>query len=378
MLFRVEKIRSGIGCCLLFVLLAINTSLVFAESERLRVGFLCSAPPGHPFWGPVVQAMQAVANDLDIELIVKYDETRSTYVTKRLGNHLISKGPKLDYFLTKYWSSVTDSHIQQAKERGTKVFVFNSDILREDYPTVGRRPREMHAHFIGQAVPDDRKAGYELASILVKRAQQIKAGSSDDKINVLALVAPAVSAVRYIRVEGLKTKIDEIPEAILEDVVETNWESGSASQVIADLLQQYPQTDVIWSANEAIAWGAVQAVEKLNKIPGKDIIVGGFDWEDESIKAIADGRMTASMFGHFMEGAWALLLVHDYHYGFDFADDFGVRISTPLAAITTDNYEKYQPLIQDADWEDIDFKKFSKKYNPQLKSYNFNINQFIK
>jgi ABC-type sugar transport system substrate-binding protein len=136
--------------------------------------------------------------------------------------------------------------------------------------------------------------------------------------------------------------------------------------------------DVIWAGNQAAMWGAVQGVEQAGKIPGKDVFIGGFDWGPDSIAAVADGRITASMFGHFMEGVWALLLVHDYHYGFDFADDVGVKISTPMNPVTAKNYERYKAVLNESHWEDVDSKRLSKKYNPALGSYNFNISRLLK
>lgn len=347
-----------------------------AQSEKLRVGFLSAAPPDHPFWGQVVEVMQAAADDLNIELIIKYDPTRSTYATKRLGSQLIESGEKLDYMLTKYQFSVTATHIEQAQKRGTKVFVFNSDVPESDYGIVGRLPRQKYDNWIGHMVPDDTTAGYDLAGILIDHARQA-GGDKNDTIHVLALDGPFESTVGKNRLAGMKNKIQETPDADLEDVVVTNWEAGAANHKIGELLQTYPKTNVLWAPNESITWGALQAVEHSGRSPGKDIQVGGFDWNSESIKAIADGRITASMFGHFLEGAWALILVHDYHYGYDFAESVGVRISTPLSAMTAKNYPQYKNLLQEGNWEKIDFKKLSKKYNPDLKSYNFNINQFL-
>lgn len=358
----------------LLILALIYGTTVYGQSQKLRVGFLSAAAPDHPFWGQVVEVMQAVAEDLDIELIVKYDPTRSTYATKRLGSHLINSGEKLDYMLTKYWVSVTDSHLEQARRRGTKVFIFNSDIPEADQQTVGRLPRQNYDNWIGHMVPDDTTAGYNLTGNLVEAALR---NNVDDPIQVLALNAPFESTVGTNRLEGMKRKIKETPKAVLQDVVVTNWDADSVDKKMAALLKQYPETDVLWAAVSTIMAGALQAVEKSSRVPGKDILIGGFDWDPESLKAIADGRITASMFGHFMEGAWALILVHDYHHGFDFAETTGVRMSTPLNVMNAGNHEQYKALFEDGGWKKIDFRKFSKKYNPQLRSYNFNIRQFI-
>ncbi|MBN1378865.1 MAG: ABC transporter substrate-binding protein [Gammaproteobacteria bacterium] len=365
--------RKWIFILLLFVIA--NTAAVAAESERLRVGFICEAGPDHPFWRAVVDVMQAAADDLNIDLVVQYDPTRSTITTKKLGERLINSEPKLDYLLTKYQLSVTAKHINQSQDRGIKVFVFNSDVPESEYETTGRYPRQKFDNWIGHMVPDDQQAGYDQAAALIERARAKKTG---DKIYVLGLDAPYESTVGTSRQAGLKSKIKEAPDVVLQDIVLINWEAVSAGQRILELLKQYPKTDILWSPDGTITWGAVQGLEQGGKKPGQDILVGGFDWTPESIKAIEDGRISASMFGHFVEGAWALILAHDYHYGFDFADSPGVRISTPLTVLSAENYEKYKRIISENKWAEIDFRQFSKKYNPQLKSYNFNINQFIK
>lgn len=363
---------------LLLVIALTSAADVDTQSQKLRVGFLCEAPADNPFWKSVVQVMQAAANDLNIDLVVEYDPTHSTFTTKKLGTHLINSEPKLDYLLTKYLLSVTATHIQQAQQRGIKVFVFNSDVPESEYETVGRLPRQKYDNWIGHMVPDDELAGYDLAAELIAQTKQAEGINTADGIQILALNAPYESTVGSSRLAGLKEETAEVSDAVLEDVVVVNWEAASASQRVVELLKQYPKTDILWSPNLAITWGAVEGLEHSGRTPGKDILVGGFDWNSESIKAIADGRITASMFGHFLEGAWALILVNDYHYGIDFAKSAGVRISTPLSSLNADNYEQYKGVILENRWEEIDFRRFSKKYNTELKSYNFNINQFLK
>src|SRR5690606_19400727 len=64
-----------------------------AQAAPLRVGFLCPSPAEHPFWKQVIHTMRAAANDLQIELIVKCDEHRTTYTTKKIGTELLNAEP---------------------------------------------------------------------------------------------------------------------------------------------------------------------------------------------------------------------------------------------------------------------------------------------
>src|SRR5690606_13087637 len=122
----------------------------------------------------------------------------------------------------------------------------------------------------------------------------------------------------------------------------------------------------------------IQAVEAMGKKPGKDIFVGGIDWSDEGIKAVADRKMSTSVGGHIFEGAWSLILVHDYHYGIDFVNDPGVRSMTSMHSVSTDNVNDYKKKLRNQDWSRIDFKRFSKKHNPDLDKYDFSLNGLLK
>ena len=360
---------------LVLLISLLGISVVNAEPQRLRVGFLCPKPPEHPFWGQVIRVMQAAANDLDIELIIQCSQ-RGTVATKRLGDKFINSEPKLDYLLTKYWTSVTKYHLPMAKERGIQVFIFNSNVVPEDIEQVGK-PREIYSNWIGHMVPDDEQAGMQLAGMLLDRRNSQQQANQSKNPRLLVLKGKDSAPVSRLRNKGLHRQLENTPGIVPTEVALEYWTDDWAQEETLKALKQQPQINMIWASNQAIAWGAVRGVEKLGKIPGKDIFVGGFDWNAESLPAIEDGRLSVTMFGQFLEGAWSLILLHDYHYGYDFADDAGVQILTPLVPMTAANYKAYQKLLTEEFWESVDFKQYSKKYNPNLKKYNFSIEQFL-
>jgi ABC-type sugar transport system substrate-binding protein len=340
------------------------------HAQRLRVGFLCPEPEDDPFWGLMVHVMQAVAKDLDIELIVNCTRLGSL-ATKRAGNALLQANPPLDYFITGYWGSITRHHLAMANSNAIKTFVINSRVLEEDQAEVGS-PRGRLKNWLGHMVPDDKQAAIDMTKALVDMA-----GKVSGNIEILALIGDGKSPIGSDRIGGLRSQVQASPAIKLRELSRDYWAVEWAAQDTTNVLRQHTGTSIIWGMNQSAAWGGLLGAEKAGRQPGKDIFVGGFDWNPDSIKAIADGRMSASMFGHFMEGAWALLLVHDHYHGFDFAKDKGAVMSTPLTSINAANYDRYAVILQKAFWENVDFRKLSKKYNPELKSYNFNINQFL-
>lgn len=94
------------------------------------------------------------------------------------------------------------------------------------------------------------------------------------------------------------------------------------------------------------------------------------------MKAVADGKLVATIGGHFLEGAWAMVLLCDHYHGIDFASE---RIDwrsemLPLTQETVGNYLKY---FGTGHWRKIDFRRFSKFYNRDLKTYNLSLRALL-
>jgi len=102
------------------------------------------------------------------------------------------------------------------------------------------------------------------------------------------------------------------------------------------------------------------------------------DWTFEGIQAVKKGNLHVSLGGHFMEGGWSLILINDYHHGIDFMEELGTTINLPLMAITQKNASKYLEAFTKDNWKNIDFKSYSKHYNPSLKKYNFTIERIFR
>jgi ABC-type sugar transport system substrate-binding protein len=333
-------------------------------------------PASNAFWEKVILAMRAAAEDLEIELIVKCSE-RGSLATKRAGTDLLNTKPRLDFLLTGYWPLVTRAHIELADELKIKVFIFNSEIIEEEREFFDR-PRQKFKHWIGHMVPDEKKSSMELTRLLVERARVVKNLKNDDKIRVLGQFGTGTSQVGRSRTGGVRAQIGLMPNVQLQEIAMENWYTDWIRKSVVQALKENPDIDIIWNGSQSSALGALQGVEDAGKIPGKDVLVGGYDWNPELLQALSDGRLSLSMTGHFMEGVWALILAHDYHHGLDFAGDTGVRILTPLVAMTPENYEQFKVFFDGKALEKIDFRRFSKKYNPELKSYNFHVEQLLK
>ncbi|MTV49397.1 substrate-binding domain-containing protein [Heliobacillus mobilis] len=71
-----------------------------------------------------------------------------------------------------------------------------------------------------------------------------------------------------------------------------NWKIDEAYDVTAKLFQSHPNIRAIFCANDMMALGAIQYLEKAEK---KDVLVAGYDALDEAKKAIQAGKLTATI-----------------------------------------------------------------------------------
>lgn len=360
---------------LLGVFLALILVPVSAEQPPPKVYFFHPNTENTPFWGKVYDVMVAAADDLGVELhgVISKDNSISV---KRSGIELVESLNPGDYLITGYWAVSTAEFIEIAEQRGVRVFIINADFSEEENKDLGL-PRTSFKRWIGHMYADDEQAGYELADSLITQA--IKAGkvAKDGKVHVVALYGGDKSVVSESRDRGLRSRVGAFSDAALDLVMSAMWDSVSAVPITLQMLNQHPEATVVWAASDSMAIGAIEAIESLGKKPGVDIFVGGIDWSDEGIKAVANGAVSTSVGGHFLEGAWSLILLYDYHYGFDFADDPGVSSMTSMHSMTSDTVQDYKEKLNNPDWNRIDFKQFSKKHNPDLEMYDFSLGTLL-
>ena len=88
----------------------------------------------------------------------------------------------------------------------------------------------------------------------------------------------------------------------------------------------------LWAANDPMALGAITALREAGYKPGVDVVVGGLNWSQGGVERVLKGEMIVTHGGHFLGGAWAMVVLRDYHDGRDFAEE-DVRLQFPMGAI---------------------------------------------
>jgi ABC-type sugar transport system substrate-binding protein len=325
----------------------------------MQVAFLNPADAGDAFFGTMVAYMRAAASRLHIDLEV-IDGDRSAKKLREQARALLARPGVPDYLLLVNEEGLAVEVLPIADQRGIRTLVLNEGLMVPDAQVLGK-PGERHANWLGELVPDDRAAGHLLATALLEAARKRRNGAPG-KIEVVGLGGSFTSS-SLLRINGLRQAVTESGDAVLHEVVPANWESERARTETARLLAQHPGVGVVWSASDGMALAAVEALKAAGKVPGRDVVVGGIDWAPFAFDQVRRGVFSASVGGHFLDGAWALVLLHDHHR----QPGGPIHAKSQLALLTPANVDTYEPLAGAR--RDVDFRRFSRVENPALQAY---------
>ncbi len=350
-----------------FCLLIFNVFLCQADDKKLNL--LLLKPLGGdimPFWLRLSDFSQVVANDLKINLDVHTTPYEFQEQDKTLGllELLLSKKHYHGIIFTMPHDSYDQNFLNQIGKYNIPFISINTGLSKKMLDKVGK-PRHKYKHWLAHISPDDISAGARLASVLSSR---IKIGV---KAKLFALSGTLYTIANDERVFGLKNARAYSNKFEFTKLVHTNWLTQDAKEKMSQAIKNndIKNINLLWTAGDLIAQGAIQAMEEHNIKPGQDILVGSFDWNDESINLIEKGKLEASLGGHFIEAGLATILLHDYLKGRDFSNDTGTIIKTQLQALSRQNLPQIKAKLRPKYWKTLDYSRQSKYFNKRLEHY---------
>lgn len=103
-----------------------------------------------------------------------------------------------------------------------------------------------------------------------------------------------------------------------------DFDRAKGLTVMENILQSTKDIKAVFAQNDEMALGALEALEAVGK---KDVIVVGFDGNDDGIKAVEEGRLNATIAQQPEEmGKISLQAAYDYFAG----KEIGKKIDSPL------------------------------------------------
>ena len=317
--------------------------------------------PTGTFWLSVSAFMQAAADDLGVDLEIIYSE-RNHLLMQRQAQDVAARLKPPDYVIVVNEKLAADEMVKVLDKAGIKVFVLLNTFFGDQATAMGK-PREKYPSWLGSLIPDNQTAGFTIAKRVIDKAMQAGLYGKDGKIHLIAIAGDYATPASNARNVGLQVAVNESAKVKLEQMFVGEWNKDKAKYQAQGALMRYPEVSAVWVANDPMALGAIEAVNEAGRKPGKDIMIGGLNWDAPALGHVQDGSMATSVGGHFMTGAWALVLLYDYHHGKDFAAG-GTQLQYPIfSALDRENVTKYLDQFGKSDWGKVDFTRFSKVLN---------------
>jgi ABC-type sugar transport system substrate-binding protein len=336
-----------------------------AEPKPMRVLFVNPGRSNEDFWVSVSSVMRSAATDLHIHLDIVYGE-RSILYTEKVGLELVAQARPGDYLLVGNEQHSAGPILEAGLERGLKCLVVFNSFVGDEIKRFGR-PREKVPNFLGELLADNVGAGAAIARGLIAAAR--RAGTA---VRIVGINGNTETPAAVDRERGLRKVVADTDDVMLGQVLITNWTREEGQQRAAGLLDRYPETTVIWCANDPVALGAIDAAVQRGRHPGRDIFIGGLNWSAEAIDQIRAGTLELSAGGHFLLGGWALVLLRDYHEGLDF-EEWGVTQSVPFGTLDRSNLDMWLRRFNGADWSAVKFRRFSRYFAGVSGPYDFSL-----
>jgi hypothetical protein len=219
--------------------------------------------------------------------------------------------------------------------------------LQSTYPAqlqASGLPRQRLRHWLGSLAPDNTMAGSLTMQALLDEARQRFAPGTP--LNVLMMAGDRSTPASTERVDGARRVLAAHPSARLTQLVYGEWERQRALQQGLWLLQRYPQINIV-GRPMTMAFGLEEAIRVAASSPANRYCSAPSTTR-QAMRERRDGRLSALAAGHFMMGAWGLVLLYDYQHGHDFASE-GLQLRPAVFSTVSSHkpsaFYSYSPIM---------------------------------
>jgi len=266
----------------------------------------------------------------------------------------IKKGDKPDYLVFSNQIGMGVGLLMICEDLDIKCFMHGSPLIEEDVEEYGG-PRQRFQNWIGQIIPDDEQAGYDLANALIAQARGIKKENNDNTpIRVIGITGTYSTPASVNRTNGLLRAVASYQDVELLQIVSARWVREVAANKFELLTARYGGSDVVWLANNEMALGVLERAQSLADIPK----IGGFDWVPPAIDALQLGSLSTAIGGHEIDIAYVLNLLRLHHDGEDFMTQTGTTsLHSRLIPLTPDSVNEYSIFLDKLDRGEVNYQK---------------------
>jgi len=344
-----------------FVSLASKPHVIFISPDPIDTS--------NVFWSEFIVMMQKSADDLEINLEVVYSNA-SRFGALEVVENITKRQVLPDAIFLLAHVRVFPKILILTEKSKIYTIVVNSPVDDRDKIRVGK-PRGIYKYWLGSLTPNDEHAGYILAKHLFSMAPSIL---NKPPYFVSGFTGAFDTSVPKNRVKGLHRAVGEFSQNVsFQQVFNGAWNYHNIAEKLPHIMNRYPKTRIFWSAGGGMSLGVIPYVQQQQD----KFMIGELEWSTEVFEHMLKGNINAAVGGHFMEGAWAMVMIYDFLQGFDFKDDIGLRSLSNFALVDDKLFQRNSQYYLQKQWRNIDFKHYSKSYSKNVNKYDFVLPEVV-
>ncbi len=249
------------------------------EDDGIIVGF--SQIGAESAWRTCnTRSVQDAAAEQGVQLVYANAEQKQENQIKALRSFIAYQVDVIAFvpIVTDGWDNV----LQEARDAGIPVLVTDRKIDVED--------QSLYAGFIGtDSLKEGRNAGLFVLDKFKNKSESFT--ETQKYINIVELFGTEGSSVALGRAEGFREVLKTHPEFRIIYSKSGDFLRSKGYELAVEFLEKYEDIDVIFSHNDGMTLGAIEAMEEKGILPGTDIVIVTIDAQQAAIDALRDGKV---------------------------------------------------------------------------------------
>jgi len=244
-------------------------------AKKMRVGFSQTETDG-PWRIAETNSMQDEAKKRGYELVFTNARGDTATQVSNLEDLIAQRVDAI--FLAPREAKGFEAPLQAAKDAKIPVFLIDRELE-------GPKAGDDYVTFIGSNFIDEgRRAGEWLAK------------QTNGRAGIVELLGTAGSSVANDRHQGFADAIKAFPDMKIITAQDGNFTRAQGQKVMESLIQAHGKSiTAVYTHNDEMALGAIQALKAANMNPGRDVLVVSVDGQKSALQAIIDGEMNATV-----------------------------------------------------------------------------------
>jgi simple sugar transport system substrate-binding protein len=216
--------------------------------------------------------IEAAAGRANVQLIMKNADQRQENQIKAIRSFIALQVDVIAFapIVEDGWDNV----LREAKDAGIPVLLTDRLIQTDD--------ESLYIGFIGS---DFLKEGQSAGEFLLQKTADAQS------VRILQITGTEDSTPMKQRKNGFEELIADDPKYEIFQTISGDFLRSKGKECMRNVLKETRDIDVLYSHNDAMTLGAIEAIEEAGLEPGKDIIIITVDGEQGAIDLLQQGKI---------------------------------------------------------------------------------------